>query len=95
MIKRVAAVPGDAVDFHGDTLWINGKTAKKINLKKWRSTVKQIRFYGGIVPSATFLLLGDNTANSRDSGRLGLISRDQITGKVVGVIREDGERNDF
>ena len=88
MVKRVIATSGDTISFYGETLRVNKKAIRPINLEKWRSSIKQIKFYGGIIPPRTLLLLGDNARNSRDSRRLGLISLDQIAGKVVRIIKK-------
>ncbi|MFT5099075.1 MAG: signal peptidase I [Planctomycetaceae bacterium] len=37
------------------------------------------------IPEGQYLMLGDNRDNSRDSRRIGLISRDRITGRAFTV----------
>lgn len=85
MIKRIIAVPGDYVAFSCNAVWVNGQRIRQIDIRKWRSTVKQIERYGNIVPLAHYLVLGDNPGNSRDSSRLGLISQDSLKGRNIAV----------
>lgn len=89
MIKRVAAVPGDYVDFRESAVWVNGQRIREIDMRKWRSTIKQLERVSNSVPEGYYLILGDNPINSRDSGRLGLISQDHVRGKVVKVRAKD------
>lgn len=92
MVKRIVGTPGDTVTFHDDILRVNEQAIRKINPMKWKTTIKQMKHYRGIIPARTFLILGDNPRNSRDSRKLGLISADQLIGKVVLVTRQDADR---
>jgi signal peptidase I len=87
MVKRIAAVPGDRVQFLENAVWVNEKRVREIYMRRWKSTIKQVERFGHIVPVGYYLILGDNPINSRDSGRLGLISRDHLKGKVIRVIK--------
>lgn len=89
MVKRVAAVAGDKIEFREGALMVNGQTLRKIDPEKWKSTMSQIAHYDNSVPKNNILVLGDNAENSRDSARLGLISMDQVTGKVVKTVRSN------
>lgn len=88
MIKRVAALPGDKVEFREKAVWVNGQKVREINnLRRWRSTIKQVEHFDGKVPEGYCLILGDDPINSRDSGRLGLISHEHLKGRVVRVVK--------
>jgi len=87
MIKRIAAVPGDMVTFLDNAVWVNDKKIREICMRRWRSTIKQLEHFGNKVPERYYLILGDNPLNSRDSGRLGLISQHHLKGRGVGVSR--------
>ncbi len=89
MIKRVAAVPGDRVEFRDNAVWVNGKRVRGIDMRRWRSTIKQVERFGNSVPEGYYLILGDNPVNSRDSGRLGLISQRHLKGRGVKVGAKD------
>jgi signal peptidase I len=87
MLKRVAAVPGDRVEFKEHAVWVNGHRVRVIDAHRWASTIRQLEHFGNKVPQEYYLILGDNPLNSRDSGRLGLISREHLKGKVIKVIK--------
>jgi signal peptidase I len=55
MIKRVAAVPGDHVDFRESAVWVNGQRTREIDMRRWRSTIKQLKRFGNSVPGDTIL----------------------------------------
>ncbi len=86
VVKRVAAVAGDKVEFREGALMVNGETVRRIDHEKWKSTINQIAHYDNMVPINNILVLGDNAENSRDSARLGLISMDQMTGKILKTV---------
>ncbi|MEW5745877.1 MAG: signal peptidase I [Nitrospirota bacterium] len=90
MVKRVAAVPGDRIEFRDNAVWVNGRKVREIDRQRWQSTIKQIEFHGHRIPEQHYLILGDNPRNSRDSGRLGLISADRLKGRVVKVRKAEG-----
>lgn len=97
-IKRLIGKPGDTVLYKNDTLYINGKKIKEPYLEynkksKIGSTLtedfssKELKGSQGQqkIPEGRYLVLGDNRQNSVDSRRqeVGLITDDQIVGKVV------------
>jgi signal peptidase I len=90
-VKRVLAVPGDRVGFGEDSVWVNGTRVAPIDPHTWRSTIKQMEFYASVVPQGFYLVLGDNRLNSRDSGKLGLISSSQFLGRVTRVVKASPE----
>lgn len=94
LLKRIAAVPGDIVTFHDKAVWVNGKRVREIYPRRWRSTIRQLEYFGNKLPEGNYLILGDNPLNSRDSGRLGLISEDHMKGKVLKVTRKN-DRTDL
>jgi signal peptidase I len=91
MVKRVLATPGDRIGFGADSVWVNGTRVASIDLPTWRSTIRQMEFYAGVVPDGLYLVLGDNQLNSKDSGKLGLISSSQLLGKVTRVLKASPE----
>lgn len=91
-IKRVIAVEGDEVNFLNGKLYINGKPLKEDYLKNpnYRFSDKNLKFLllqlsrsGWKVPKNNFLGLSDNRIRTHDSRLWGLLSVDQIVGKVV------------
>ena len=88
MVKRLAAVPGDNVAFRDNAVWVNEERVREIDPGRWRSTITQMERFGGKVPEGQCLILGDNPLNSKDSGKLGLISIGHLKGRIVRVTRE-------
>jgi signal peptidase I len=86
VVKRVVAVAGDRLAIRGNRLLLNDAGLEPelvISPRRWRSTINQLRNYNWTIPANTIFVLGDNRQNSRDSRRLGLISIDQVTGKIM------------
>ncbi len=83
MVKRVMALAGDSVRFKNNDLWVNGAVVlSSIDANKLTVLQTQLARYQNIVPSRTLMVLGDNPKASYDSVRFGLISLDQIKGKI-------------
>lgn len=90
-IKRVIGLPGDRIEFNGDTLILNGQEIDETYLD--HSESEGILYTSGsyslltllgeeTVPEGHFFVLGDNRLNSRDSRSFGFIEKDVILGKV-------------
>lgn len=88
LLKRGIAVEGDKIELKENTLKVNGSEIRVIDPVEWKTTIKQLDNYGWVVPSKSLLVLGDNAENSRDSRRLGLISTDQIKGKIIKIYKK-------
>ncbi len=88
LIKRVAALANDRVEFMDNALFINGTKLRDFDQERWSSTVNQLRHYDWTIPPEHCFILGDNPVNSRDSRRLGIISYDQIQGKVIDIFKK-------
>ena len=81
LIKRVIGLPGDTVEVKNDKVYINGKLQSDSYTKE-RKTNGEVEV---IVPEGYYFCLGDNRLHSVDSrySAVGLISEDQIVGKVI------------
>ena len=83
LIKRIAALPGDKVTISDDTLYVNNQISDVY-------TDSGIFSYAGILEEEIilqpdeYLMLGDNTEQSKDSRdpQIGLIREPQIYGIV-------------
>lgn len=81
-LKRVIGVEGDIVEIKDNRLYLNGKmqnepyvstnvTSPHNQTTKWQ------------VPKGYIFVLGDNRSNSRDGRDLGVVSRENIVGKII------------
>jgi signal peptidase I len=103
LLKRVAAIPGDAVAVVDGRLWINGRAIPVAEqqgalVESLGHAVHQVRLtsgggrdYGPVRLGADeYLVLGDNRGESHDGRAFGLVDRHAILGKAVGVWMRDG-----
>ena len=93
VIKRAVAIPGDTFSVSDDgSITVGGAQATTADGSLYRLSshgIAMIRLYEndyhGIIPSGSYLLLGDIPQGALDSSRLGLISASMITGVVTSV----------
>lgn len=81
IIKRVIGLPGEEVEYHNNTLYINGKKVKE-NIDK----VDTDDYKSGKIPKDSYLVLGDNRKGSYDGRMFGFIKKKQIEGKTSLII---------
>lgn len=85
LIKRVIGLPGDDVDIIDNQLYINNELYEEDYLDSdlvYDNFSLQDLGYTTI-PEDMYLVLGDNREDSLDSREIGLISKDEINGKIV------------
>jgi signal peptidase I len=103
LLKRVTAVPGDRVRVHEGALEVNGKAiaVEEIGGVPYEALGGKrhpldLADGGGpdlgpiTLPHDRYLVLGDNRGNSRDGRFFGLVDRDEILGRVKGVLFRKG-----
>jgi len=78
LIKRVMAVPGEAVEVRDGHTLINGQVIKE----PWVTHFGGPKFESQSVPADHVFLLGDNRSNSRDSRAIGFVPVDAIQGRA-------------
>ena len=85
LIKRVIGLPGDDIDIIDNQLYINGEVYKEDylddNLNYDDFSLQDLGY--ATIPEDYYLVLGDNREDSIDSREIGLISKDEINGKIV------------
>ncbi len=85
LIKRVIGLPGDDIDIVDNQLYINGEVYKEDYLDEGLNyddfSLQDLGY--ATIPEDYYLVLGDNREDSIDSREIGLISKDEINGKIV------------
>ena len=80
-VKRVIGLPGDTVDIHDGSVWINGK--KLIENYTLGRTEPYDAHVPLTVPDNCYFVMGDNRGNSYDSRYWGCVPRKDIIGTPV------------
>lgn len=78
-IKRVIGLPGDKVEVKGERVYINDRPLQE----RYVEDAPQYQFGPVVVPSDSYLVLGDNRNNSYDSHYWGFVPRDHIIGRAL------------
>lgn len=94
LIKIVKGIPGDTFFLRQDGdarhIILNGEVVKNSEGEPYQVSEQgnrllslYIRDYQGVIPANTYLLLGNIANGSLDSTRFGLVSKNDLMGKVV------------
>ena len=78
LIKRIAGVPGDTVEFKDNTLYVNDEEVKFYDYHG----IKAKKFDKVTLKKDQYLIIGDNFKESYDGRYFGPINRKQIQGIV-------------
>jgi signal peptidase I len=76
-VKRVVALPGDRVEMHDGTLYVNGAASDAYGCIHDHQELDEL-----IVPDGSYFVLGDNRPISCDSRDFGLVPQDLLKGRV-------------
>ena len=83
-IKRIIGVPGDSIVIKDSKIYINGMQYEEDYIS---SDLVYEDFYISslgyqTIPEGMYFVLGDNRINSSDSREFGLVSKDDIVGRI-------------
>jgi signal peptidase I len=90
LIKALRGLAGDKFSVSDGKIVINGTPATNSAGESYRLSPPRAAMIGlyvhddhGMIPSNSFLVMGENPAGSLDSSRFGLVTRQAIIGKLV------------
>ena len=85
LIKRVIGLPGDSIEIVDNVIYINGEVYEEDYLDEGLDYpdfhLSDLGY--DTIPEDMYLVLGDNREDSLDSRDIGLISKDNVNGKIV------------
>ncbi len=84
LIKRVIALPGETIEAHGGTVFINGRQLIEPYLAKGTRTDNLDQPV--VVPKGKIFVMGDNRTRSRDSRFIGTIDEDLVVERAFARI---------
>jgi signal peptidase I len=99
LVKRVVATPGQTVEVREGHVYLDGVAAPVADgVEDLDGVHHAVSFDAGtgpdfgpeMLPADEYLVLGDNRGNSHDGRYFGLVSRDAILGRAVGVFWRGG-----
>jgi signal peptidase I len=91
LIKRVIGLPGDKIDIHDGSVWINGAklqenyTTGPTEVPSHNELLPSFRGVPITVPENQYFVMGDNRGNSYDSRYWGCVPRSAILGTPVAI----------
>jgi signal peptidase I len=99
LLKRIAGTPGKRVEVRGGRITIDGALAPITDgQEQLGEALHPIRITGDggpdfgplVIPDGHYLVMGDNRGESNDGRSFGLVTRDAILGRALGVYWRGG-----
>lgn len=101
LVKRIVGLPGERIHIEGGKVYVNGEPlvlpADMPPIEYWAAGfygVRQTNEYA-LVPDGCYLLLGDNSAHSRDGRYFGWVPNENILGRVTCIAWPVSRWRDF
>jgi len=96
LIKRIIGLPGERIRIEGNSIFINGAPYKADYTYKPVTHPDDLEFrYGYLedfkIPKDEYFVLGDNRDESEDSRYWGTVKRQNILGRFVKVLYNEGQ----
>jgi signal peptidase I len=85
-IKRLVGLPGDVVEIKGGSIYINDQPAQEAIFKQiyyWNRGQLGSAGEKMVVPADSYLVLGDNSATSKDSRYWGYVPKNNLLGQAM------------
>jgi signal peptidase I len=81
-VKRVVGLPGDIVEIHHGTVYVNGEAQSEPYCRE--QPFYEMGPY--LVPEGKLFVMGDNRNHSNDSHRWGAVDRGRLVGRAVCIL---------
>lgn len=87
-LQRIIGLPGETIAIEAGQVLVDGRPLQEAYVPTENvQTDYSLSMPAMIIPADRYFLLGDNRDNSMDSRRLELTRREDITGKVIAVLK--------
>jgi len=89
-IRRIVAVPGDTVEVTEEGLFLNGYRQQEADITTDTLPYKEGIRYPETLKAGEYFVLADHRTNAEDSRIYGLVTKKEIKGTVITLLRRRG-----
>ena len=89
-IRRIAAVPGDTVEITEEGLFLNGYLQQEADITTDTLPYEEGLRYPVTLGSGEYFVLADLRTNAADSRLYGVVTKNEIKGAVIALLRRRG-----